>query len=114
MRIGIVIFSLLIAFMIGINFYKNNIISKNDNVKVKIESWQIKNNNLLLELSYITDTPLFFKKEIICKTFDKNKEELSIIQSYIETDLADSKRELVSIGKADTKVKYIDCSFIKN
>ena len=113
MKIITVVFTLLIAFIITISMMTSSLNDKRDNVKTKIEKWQIKKGKLNLLLSLDPALPLFFSKELNCLTYDKNKKQLSSLDKKIETNLKDSKKIQISMGNASKDVKYIDCNFIK-
>jgi len=114
MKIISVVFSLLMAFIITISMMTSNLKDRRDNVKTKIEKWQIHNGNLYLKLTLKPNEQLFFSKELNCLTYDKEKNKISSLDKKIELNLKDRKTIVVNMGKSSKKVKFIDCNFIKD
>ena len=113
MRIGAVIFTLLLAFIITISVMTSNVRDKREGVKTKIEQWDIKKGRLKLKIVLIPELPVFFQKNLNCKIYNKDKKELSNMDKIVEIALKETKRITVTLGKADkSKVRFIDCNFI--
>ena len=114
MRIVLVIFSLLAVFMLTISMMVDNLQDRTDNVKTKISTWYVSENNLNLEFDFETDETLFFSKEIHCLLYDRNKKEIQTLVKKIEIELKGSSHTTSIIGKVSGDIRYIDCNFIKD
>lgn len=112
MRIFFISFIIVFIFIGTIFFVTKVIEEKNLNIPIMIEKWDIEGSFIVMDISFQVEEPTYLKKNLICKTFDKNKKELGIVKKKLRGELKRSFTQTIKIGKVSKKTEFIDCSFV--
>lgn len=112
MRIFFISFIIVFLFIGSIFLITKAIEDKNLNIPIMIEKWDIEGTNIVMELSFEVEEPSYLKKNLICKTFDKNQNELGIVKKKLRGELKQSFSQVLRIGPVSRKTEFIDCSFV--
>ena len=113
MRIIVIVFSLVFIVGMTISLMSNKIKEKgavfNGGItSVKITNWKKSEDGFIFKLNVIKKDNLGEIKNLECKKFDENKEEVGKFTKKMS--ITKSAIKVVKVKSDNTKTKYLDCS----